>query len=89
MSEKERPQRLCSEIQLFDLCSKESCTKKKGRYCTDEELLDKFEAISQEEDFSSDNYLDEEPGDDEGEDEDYPGFGDDYDDDEDAFGDDT
>ncbi|HOP40559.1 MAG TPA: hypothetical protein PLI53_05910 [Geobacteraceae bacterium] len=85
MSEKERPQRLCSEIQLFDLCSKETCTKKKGRYCTDETLLDKFEAISQEEDFSSDHYFEGEPGDEE--DGDYPGFGGDYDDDEDDYGD--
>lgn len=81
MSEQEKPQRLCSEIQLFDLCSKETCSKKKGRYCTDEALLEKFEAISHEEDFSADQYLAEEPEDD-GDDEEYPGFADDYDDDE-------
>ncbi len=88
MSEKEKPQRLCSEIQLFDLCSKETCSKKKGRYCTDEALLDKFEAISHEEDFSSDQYLAEEPEDD-GDEEEYPGFADDYDDDEEEYEDES
>ena len=73
MSDEGKPQRLCSEIQLFDLCSDETCAKKNGRYCTDEVLLNKFEAISLEEDFSSDQYLDNEP-EDAGDDED-PDFG--------------
>jgi len=72
MSEEGKPQRLCSEIQLFDLCSDETCSKKKGRYCMDEVLLNKFEAISNEEDFSSDQYLDDEAEDD-GEDSEYSG----------------
>lgn len=86
MSVKDRPQRLCSEIQLFDLCSKETCSKKKGRYCTDDALLDEFEAISNEEEFSSDTYREDEP-DDMSDDEEFPGAGYsyDYEEDEDAF----
>lgn len=47
---KTTPQRLCSEIQLFDLCELERCTYKDGRFCTDPRLLEKFEAIADEED---------------------------------------
>jgi len=47
---KTTPQRLCSEIQLFDLCELERCTYKDGRFCTDPRLLAKFEAISDDED---------------------------------------
>ena len=39
-------QRLCSEIQLFDLCDLEKCRFKSDRYCTDGGLLDKFESIN-------------------------------------------
>jgi hypothetical protein len=42
----ENPKRLCSEIQLFDICTKTSCKHKDGRYCIDGDILDKFEAIS-------------------------------------------
>jgi hypothetical protein len=84
MSDEGKPQRLCSEIQLFDLCSKETCSKKKGRYCTDETLIDKFEAISIEEDFSSDQFLDNEPEDD-GDDSEYSGSEENYGDDEDEL----
>jgi hypothetical protein len=42
------PQRLCSEIQLFDLCDLDSCRFKKGRFCTDTDLLGRFEKISEE-----------------------------------------
>lgn len=42
----ERPQRLCSEIQLFDLCDLESCRSKDGRFCTDTALLERFEKIA-------------------------------------------
>lgn len=89
MSDEGKPQRLCSEIQLFDLCTDETCSKKKGRYCTDEDLLNKFEAISNEEDFSSEQYLDDEP-EDEGDNEEDAVFGNDYgeDGDEDEFEDD-
>ena len=43
-------QRLCSEIQLFDLCELDSCRFKSARYCTNEELLEKFESIKEEDD---------------------------------------
>lgn len=42
-------QRLCNEIQLFDLCELEKCGHKKGLYCTSTELLSRFEAIAEEE----------------------------------------
>jgi hypothetical protein len=73
--------RLCSEIQLFDLCDLDRCRHKKERFCTNEELLAKFEAIK-EEDIRSDLVYDDE----ELEDEDdlaYDDFeGDDYEEDE-------
>lgn len=40
-------QRLCSEIQLFDLCDLFGCNFKKGRFCTNEDLLKKFESIKE------------------------------------------
>ncbi len=43
-------QRLCSEIQLFDLCDLDTCRFKRSRYCTNEELLAKFESIKEEDD---------------------------------------
>lgn len=46
----ELPQRLCSEIQLFDLCDKDACSHRSGRYCTHGETLARFEAISEEDD---------------------------------------
>lgn len=39
--------RLCNEIQLFDLCEKERCSLKSGRFCTDADLLSRFEAIEE------------------------------------------
>ena len=42
-------QRLCNEIQLFDLCELEKCGHKQGLYCTSPELLSRFEAIAEEE----------------------------------------
>lgn len=63
--------RLCSEIQLFDLCEKGVCRDKNGRYCTNEELLAKFEAIKEEDEANSLVYDEEELED-----------GDDFDDDE-------
>lgn len=63
-------QRLCSEIQLFDLCDLDSCGYKSGRFCTNEKLLAKFESIREEEDaklvYSEDG--DDEDGQDEYED---------------------
>lgn len=49
----ESPQRLCNEIQLFDLCERADCVFKKGRYCTDPDILARFEAIGDDEDESS------------------------------------
>jgi hypothetical protein len=43
------PQRLCSEIQLFDLCELDSCSHKEGRFCADPDLLTRFEKISEKE----------------------------------------
>lgn len=43
------PQRLCSEIQLFDLCDLDACTHKSGRFCTDPTLLVRFEKIAEKE----------------------------------------
>jgi hypothetical protein len=51
--EEKKPQRLCSEIQLFDLCSKDVCNHRDGRYCTKGDILARFEAISEEEDRSA------------------------------------
>ena len=52
MDKVENPKRLCSEIQLFDICSKTSCKHKDGRYCIDGDILARFEAISDVEDES-------------------------------------
>jgi hypothetical protein len=43
------PQRLCSEIQLFDLCELDACRHKIGCFCSDPILLSRFEAIADEE----------------------------------------
>ena len=51
------PQRLCSEIQLFDLCDLDSCTFKNGRFCTDPFLLGRFEKIAEEELPVQERYL--------------------------------
>jgi hypothetical protein len=54
------PQRLCSEIQLFDLCVLESCKAKEGRFCTNLELLGKFEKIAEAELKAPEQYISEE-----------------------------
>lgn len=41
-------QRLCSEIQLFDLCDLERCAFKEGRFCTQKDLLARFEQLPDE-----------------------------------------
>jgi hypothetical protein len=57
----ESPRRLCSEIQLFDLCERSDCVFKKGRFCTDPDILSRFEAISDDEDEGSmEQYLPDE-----------------------------
>jgi hypothetical protein len=58
MAEESKTKRLCSEIQLFDLCSKDTCKQRNGRFCTDSDLLAKFEAIS-EEDVLQDQFIDD------------------------------
>lgn len=40
--------RLCSEIQLFDLCELDSCRFRQGRFCTEQSLLRRFEEISED-----------------------------------------
>lgn len=75
------PQRLCSEIQLFDLCELERCRYKDGKFCTDPEMLARFEAEAEPEDSpkwhferdTDDGDADEEP------------YGDDQDDDDDGY----
>jgi len=57
MDKVDNPQRLCSEIQLFDLCERNKCEFKKGRYCTNGDILARFEAISDEEDANSADLL--------------------------------
>lgn len=49
MESQQRVQRLCSEIQLFDLCDLDYCSHKEGRFCTSPDALQKFEAIKEEE----------------------------------------
>lgn len=51
--------RLCTEIQLFDLCDLDSCSHQRGRFCTNEELLTKFESIREEEDEAKLVYSDD------------------------------
>ena len=51
-------QRLCSEIQLFDLCDLDGCHLRNGRFCTNEELLRRFELI-EEKDETPDLVYDE------------------------------
>ncbi len=43
-------ERLCSEIQLFDLCDLDSCGFRVGKFCTDSDLLARFEDINEEDD---------------------------------------
>lgn len=66
MTENKKPQRLCSEIQLFDLCELDVCGHKDGRYCTKGDLIARFEAIADEEERSPEQFLAEELDDVEG-----------------------
>jgi hypothetical protein len=54
------PQRLCSEIQLFDLCDLDSCNHKNGRFCTDPVLLGRFEKTAEDELRAPERYFSEE-----------------------------
>lgn len=69
-------QRLCSEIQLFDLCDLDSCRFKRNRFCTNEELVAKFESIKEEEEQSDLLYEDEETDDDADSETDFDDFAD-------------
>lgn len=69
-------QRLCSEIQLFDLCDLDRCGHKDGRFCTSEELLTRFERIAEKDDTRT--YLSE--GSEEGGEADDEAYGDELDD---------
>jgi hypothetical protein len=70
--------RLCSEIQLFDLCELEVCPHKDGRFCTEPGLLARFEAIKEEDERSPQQYLAEELDEEDGEVDDEESYDDDY-----------
>lgn len=65
METQQRARRLCSEIQLFDLCDLDTCCQKDGRFCTNEEVLQRFEAIKEEDERSPQQYLSEDLDEDE------------------------
>ena len=73
-------QRLCNEIQLFDLCELERCGHKKGLFCTRTELLNSFEAIAEEEECPAGGLISDKP--DDGEETDVDGYDDSLDDDQ-------
>jgi hypothetical protein len=74
----QQTQRLCSEIQLFDLCDLKRCNSRDGRFCTKSELLVRFERIADEDECAKvQNIYDES---DEDEDGDIVGGGEDDDD---------
>lgn len=77
-------QRLCNEIQLFDLCDLEKCRYKAGLFCTNEDLLQRFEAIAEVEDRPVEGFISDENGDEEEPDSD--GYDDAFDDDYDTDG---
>jgi hypothetical protein len=61
MSEEAPVPRLCSEIQLFDLCEEETCNYKREKFCNKGELLTRFETIlAKEDERSPEQYLAEE-----------------------------
>lgn len=72
--------RLCSEIQLFDLCDLDSCTCKDGKFCTNPGVLERFEAIKEEDERPQ--YLSEELEDEDEDLDDLEAYGDDYEDDD-------
>ena len=65
METQKSTQRLCSEIQLFDLCELDACGHKDGRFCTRGEILERFEAIKEEDERAPEQYLSEELDEDE------------------------
>jgi len=83
METQQQAKRLCSEIQLFDLCDLDTCTCKDGRYCTNPEVLERFEAIKEEDERSPEQYLTEDLDDEDAEGlEDEDAYADEYEDDE-------
>ena len=66
MENQSQPQRLCSEIQLFDLCELDTCGHRDGRYCTKKEILARFEAIREGDDRTPEQFFAEELDDVEG-----------------------
>lgn len=60
MDKQEKTQRLCSEIQLFDLCELDVCSHRDGRYCTKGDILARFEAIQEGDDRSPEQFFAEE-----------------------------
>jgi hypothetical protein len=75
-------ERLCSEIQLFDLCDLDSCRFKRSRFCTNEELVAKFEAIKEEDEQNALLYEEEEDSDDADSETDFDDFDDSFDEDD-------
>jgi len=57
MAEESKTKRLCSEIQLFDLCDREGCERKDGRFCGNSDMIAKFEAIKEEDESLQDQFL--------------------------------
>jgi hypothetical protein len=57
MEEQSKPRRLCTEIQLFDICSRDVCEHKDGRYCTKGDILAKFEAITEDDERSPEQFM--------------------------------
>lgn len=78
----ELPRRLCSEIRLFDLCELERCTFKDDRYCTDPDMLTRFEAEAEPEDRPVWHF---EKDADDGEDEDDGLYSEEHEEDEDEY----
>lgn len=66
MEQQEKKQRLCSEIQLFDLCELDVCSHRDGRYCTKGDILARFEAIREGDDRTPEQFFAEELDDVEG-----------------------
>lgn len=62
-------QRLCNEIQLFDLCDLDACSYKEGRYCTNQGLIERFEAIAEDDGRQADRYQDADQDDSDGDEE--------------------
>ncbi len=60
MAEELKLKRLCSEIQLFDLCSKDECEHKDGRYCGNIGMVAKFEAINEPDEHLQDQFITDE-----------------------------